>query len=442
MIVLFLLALQTGDSTRLTVGQAVERALASHPTVGVARAMRDRSVADLADARAAQRPRFSVDAALNQYQEPTIVKPLHGFDPTNPPLFDRSLVQGGVSASWTLYDFGVRSSRVRMQDALGGAAAAAMTTTEAQLVARTVTAYARVLTARGVLTAHDQRLAALAATLDRVKQVVAEGKAARVDQLRIETEIQRARADRIGTVAQLEVAEQDLAQLANLPAGSVRRASLTPLQRVDAGVESDTTSASRDALVARAMRSSAEVLEFEQRARAANATLMGARATGMPEVRLSGAYLDRGRLRGDFSAEWQLGMAVSYPLYTGGVRQAAADRASADDRAATDQLRIVRMNVESGIDRTLGSLRESRARVDALASAVDQSAELVRIEQLSLDVGAGTRSEYLDAVANLLRARASLIEAQHAGIVARVELARLVGELSREWIARTVEPRQ
>jgi hypothetical protein len=32
-----------------------------------------------------------------------------------------------------------------------------------------------------------------------------------------------------------------------------------------------------------------------------------------------------------------------------------------------------------------------------------------------------------------------LIEAQHAEIAARVELARILGDLSREWLARTVE---
>jgi hypothetical protein len=35
-----------------------------------------------------------------------------------------------------------------------------------------------------------------------------------------------------------------------------------------------------------------------------------------------------------------------------------------------------------------------------------------------------------------------VIEAQNAELTARVELARLVGELSRDWLARTMESSQ
>ena len=64
--------------------------------------------------------------------------------------------------------------------------------------------------------------------------------------------------------------------------------------------------------------------------------------------------------------------------------------------------------------------------------------EVVRIERLSLDVGSGTQSDYLDAEAGLLRARASLVEARHAAVTARIELARITGELSLDWLTRTL----
>jgi outer membrane protein TolC len=191
--------------------------------------------------------------------------------------------------------------------------------------------------------------------------------------------------------------------------------------------------------VARARTSSTEMQEMQQRSRAAGAGLSAARATWFPELRLSGAYIDRGRWLDDFSAEWQVGVAVSYPLFTGGSRQSGIHRAAADDRAATEQLRAAGLNVELAVDRSFAALREAHARVAALKTAFEQSAEVVRIERLSLDVGSGTQTEYLDAEANLLRTSASLIEARHAEISARVELARITGELSREWLARTVE---
>jgi len=428
------------DTTRLTLDVAVDRALASYPTVAAARARADGAAADLGAAKAAWLPRLTLDGSLSRFQEPMVVAPLHGFDPTNPPLFDQTLIQTGLTLNWTLLDFGARSSRVRTQRALAGAADAASRTAEQQLVARVVAAYLRVLTARDLVAAQDQRLAALAAVSARTRQMIAEGKAARVEGLRVEAEARRAEADRIAGAAQLDVAEHDLAQLTALPYAAVRTAPLPGLRLADTAFATDTSAAVRGTLVARARQASTEVLEAEQRARAADAARGVAQAAWFPEVRVAGAYVDRGRWEGDFTAEWQVGVALSYPLFVGGGRRNAVRRATADGRAAAEQLRAVGLNVEQGVDQALAGLRQAHARVAALRSAVEQSAEVARIERLSLEVGAGTQTDFLTAEANLLAARAGLIEARHAEIGARVELARITGELSRDWLARIVEP--
>ncbi len=440
MIVVLLCAALLQDTTALTLGRAVDRALAAYPTVAVARARADGAAADVGMAKAAWLPRVSLDGSLNRFQEPMVVAPLHGFDPRNPPLFDQTLIQSGLTLNWTLFDFGGRTARVRAQRALAGAADAALSGTELQLIARVVTGYLRVLTARDLVAAQDQRLAALAAAAARTRQLMAEGKAARLDGLRVDAEARRAEADRIASASQLDVAEHDLAQLVQLPYQTVHTAPLAALRLADTTLATDTAGAVRAALVARAREASAELLEAEQRARAADATRDVARATWFPELRVAGAYVDRGRWAGDFAAEWQLGVTLSYPLFTGGGRVSAVRRAAADGRAAAEQLRAVGLMVEQGVDQALAALRQAHARVAALQSAVEQSAEVARIERLSLEVGSGTQTDYLAAEANLLSARAGLIEARHAEIGARVELARISGELSRDWLGRIVEP--
>jgi outer membrane protein TolC len=423
----------------LTLARAVERAIASHPAIAAARAGHDRALAELGDARAAERPRLTADASLTQFQEPMVVLPLHGFDPGNPPLFDRSLVQSGVSFGWTLYDFGQRSARVRAHGALGDAAFAAVSTAERQIIARTSNAYVRVLSARGVLAAHDQRIAALRAAAARMRSLLAEGKAARVEQLRVDAETQRAVADRIGTESQLAVAQQELAQLMGVSArelGEFPSSGVTLQREVVGDFATDTNESSRRALVEHALRSSSELRELADRSRAASALVAASHATRFPELRALGAVVDRGRLKGDFAAEWQLGVALSYPLYTGGSRTHLIARAEADERAVRQQALVVRLNIESGIDRALAALREAHARAAALESAVEQSAEVARIERLSIEVGSGTQSDFLAAEAALLQVRAGLIEARNTEFSARVELARLTGELTRDWIAR------
>ena len=91
------------------------------------------------------------------------------------------------------------------------------------------------------------------------------------------------------------------------------------------------------------------------------------------------------------------------------------------------------------MDETQATLDGARSRVAALEAAVLQSAEVARITQLARHVGEGTQTDYLIAEAGLFRARSSLVQARHAVIAARVELARVLGELSRPWIARSLE---
>jgi outer membrane protein len=435
---LFAAAIQAQDTTPLALDVVLDRALARYPSVEAARARAEGAAADVGAAQAAWLPRVSFDGSLNRFEEPMVVAPLHGFDPTNPPSFDRTLIQPQLSFSWTLFDLG-RESRIRAQRALGRAADAAVSSTEAQLTSQVVNAYLRVLAARDELAAQDQRLAALTGESQRTMQLLAQGKAARVDALRVDAEAKRARADRIAGAAQADVAEHQLAQLAGLPFEAVHGARLIALTLADTSLAADTTAGGREDLVRRALSASPDIQELEQRARAAGAGLAAARATWLPQLRANGAYIDYGSGPGVFSPQWQVGVTVSYPIFTGGGRLSAVRRAAADHRAATEQLRGARLNVEQGVDQALAGLREAHARVAALETAVQQSDEVARIERLSLEVGSGTETDYLDAVAKLLSARAGLIEARHAEIAARVELARMTGELSRDWLAQALE---
>ncbi len=410
---------------QLTLGDAVTRALRQYPSVAAARAVHDRTLAEVRETRAATLPRLALDASATQNQLPGLVYPLHGLpsaaNPTAVPVFDRTVFQGSAFVSWTFFDFGARSSRTRASTALAGAAAAALSTAEQQLIARTATAFLRVLTLRQTRDAHDQRLAALTAELGRTRALLAEGKIARVNVLRADAARARALADRTGTAAQLDVAEHDLANLIGTSADS-----LAPVALIDSTPP------------AAAHIASTEVLEAENRVRAASTAAAAVRATRYPELRLLAGIVDRGAPSSSLKAEWQAGLGISYPLYTGGQRGGAIARADADARAAAEQLRLAQLNASQSAERALASIIEAHARAEALRSAVAQSDTVASIELTSLSVGSGTQTDYLEALSQALNARSSLIEARNAEIAARIELARVTGELSPDWIARTL----
>ncbi|NIP80470.1 MAG: TolC family protein, partial [Gemmatimonadetes bacterium] len=141
----------------------------------------------------------------------------------------------------------------------------------------------------------------------------------------------------------------------------------------------------------------------------------------------------------DPAPEWQAGLRVSWPVFTGGARARAVERAEAEASAARADALLAAREVADAVDRALVAYRSARARVEALEAAVAQSEEVARIEALALEPGAGVQTDYLRAEAELLQARAGLAEARHGVVEARVRLAQATGELTPEWLLRMTE---
>ncbi|HEU5261171.1 MAG TPA: TolC family protein [Gemmatimonadales bacterium] len=430
----FGLLLAVQDPTPLTLDQAVSRALDRYPSVLAARARRDAARAGIGEATAAWWPRLSVDGSAVRHQEPMIVAPLHGFDPTRPPEFDPTLLQGNVALSYTLFDGGVRSARVRQARAARATAEAGVEAAEAELIASVTTTYLGALTARGVLEAHDRRLAALTGERARVTQLLAEGTAAQVELLRVDAALAAAAADRVTAQQQLSLALRELARLVEqdrrtVTAGSLRAVRLADTSRIE----------DEGSLITRARAANPDVERARQAVVTARAAHAAARAAWFPEIRLQGAYLGYGSGAGDFIAEWQGGARVSFPVFTGGARGSASARAAAQARSADSELALAERRIEAGVDQALSVVTEAATRRAALAAAVGHLMEVVRIERLRLEAGAGVQTDYLRAEAELLSARASELEARHAEISARVELARVTGDLTPAVLRRIVE---
>ncbi|MGD0993476.1 MAG: TolC family protein [Gemmatimonadales bacterium] len=433
MIVPLLLAAALGlqDTTRLTLADAVRRALESHPTVAAARDNRAAAEASVGEARAPLFPRLTAGFSATQYKIGNLIYPLSGISLTNLPAFNSTLSQASLSLGYTLFDFGGRTSQLRLAQAQERKADAALDAASAALISRVANAYLRVLTTRGVLQAQEQELAALEAESRRVAQMEDQGKAAHVEVLRLAAQASRARADEVGTRAQLDVAERDLAQLVALPV-EIARTQLAPVRLAD------TTMADRATLVASAEQNSPDVAQARRTAEAAGAGVGVAQASLLPQLQLVAAYVENGHSFTGYRPWWNAGLQLSYPIFTGGSRGSAIRRNEADERSAAEQLRSAEQASELSVDGALATVAAARATVDALVSAVAQSEEVERIRLLSVQVGSGTETDYLDAEATLLSNRAALVQARHAEIAARVELARVTGVLTPELLTRMV----
>lgn len=428
------IAAQEPETASLSLAEAVERALAAHPSIGGARAALAEASAAVGEAGAARLPSLTINASAFQYDDPMLVAPLHGLDLSRVPPFDETLLQGGATLAYTLFDGGARGARIRRARAEAAAADAGLGGAEQALASRVTDAYLRIVLERQVIEAHDRRIGALEAERDRVRRVLEVGRGAEVELLRADAALAEARAARIRREAALDVAERDLSRLTGDAHEAIRGSRLGSLGLAD------TALASRDALAARAAEASPEVRAARQRLAAADAGLSVARGARWPEFRVLGSFIERGSAAGDREDEWNAGLQVSYPLYSGGAVSRRIERGAAGRTAAEADVRLAELRSAEQVDGALAAARESGARAASLAAAVAGFTEVARVEQLRLDAGAGTQTDYLRAEADLLAARADLAAARHAMVAARVELARATGELTPDWLRRNLEP--
>lgn len=431
-----LAAQETPAPSRVSLATAVRRAFDHDPVLGASVASGEAAHAAVGEARARWFPVVALTGSATQFQEPMIATPIHGFEPDRIPPFDETLFSAGVTLQYTLFDGGARGARVRGARARADAALAAVDEAAQGLVARVVRGYLAVLGSAQVLDAHERRLAALDAELGRVRLRRDAGKAADVEVLRVEAVLAAARADRVHTAAALDVAERELARLMGVARDTVRAARLVPVAP-DAAPVPD-----REELMARALVASPSLDRARREHAAAVAGRAMAGAARWPSLDLVGGYVDRGGLETKHQLEWNVGVQLSYPLFTGGAVSGAAARADAESRAAAQRVRAGEQHVEGDVDRALAAVEETGARVASLETAATRFAEVVRIELLRLDAGSGTQTDYLNAEADLLAARAALVEARHGAIAARVDLARVIGALDLAWVDRLVENTQ
>jgi len=413
-----------------TLATAVERALATHPSLAAAEAEVARARADLATEGAGRRPDAVLAASAFRYEEPTIVTPIHGFTPGEIPEFDTGLFQGGAHLRYLLWDGGGRSARIDRGARRLAAAEAGSRGEEQRLAAVTVNAYVRALILAHTVAAHELRLSALEAERARVELLLAAGRAAEVDLRRVQATVAAARAEQVALAVSLDSAERDLGRLLDIDVSAARAARLRPVTAPGAGAVGP---GGRERLLARALAANPALARAEEELAAAAASVETARAARRPSVRLEGNLLGFASVDVDATEEWNAGVRLAVPILDGAL-DAGVARAEAVRDGAEQALALTRRDVEAQVDRALATLAETAARAESLDEAVARFAEVVRVERLRLENGVGIESDYLDAEADLLAARAAATEARYGIVAARAELARVEGVLTTAWL--------
>lgn len=396
-----------------TLAQVVERTLCANPETRAAWAAARIRAAELGQALGAYLPELNLGAGLSRTGDDALPN-------------DHWAWQTGLSASYLLYDFGGRDANRKQAEALLAAANLGHETVVRDLFREAVSAYYRLVIARGAVIAARESEAAALETVKASEARVKAGAAVPADRLQAQTAYSQRRLERIRSEGEAATLQGELASLMSLPADAPLE--LSEPGELLSGLLLENSMEATGLLIEIAKQRRPELAAAESRVVANRAAVRAAKAAGRPVLTAQAdtRYVDSGPADGWDSS---IGVNVSVPLFTGykttyrvraaqeQVKQAEAERDRVENAVALDVWRGWQA-LKTGGEAYVQAL-------DLLESA--QAAE--KLTRGRYQAGLGSVLDVLNAQTNTAFARQTQLQTRYSLDIARADLARAVGDL-------------
>ena len=389
---------------------AIRQGLAGSPTLAGARATLERSQADLAAVRGAQKPQVDANAS---YQRERINLAAFGFSgfPGLPPIQSPTINLYSIGGSVS-YDLDVFGGKKRATEKA-----------QAQAEAAARQADAAYLSLSGNMALQAMKIASLRGQIAATKQIIADDRRVIEIVRAAEAAGGEAHSALSGGVAQLAEDEALLPPLQrDLDAARHQMALLagkSPAEWTAPDFDFARITAPADtpvSLPSQLVRNRPDILQAEANLHAATAAVGVAIANQYPDIKLTAVLTQEAIKPGDIfkadSAAWDLLGGVTAPIFHGGTLKAQRRSAEADARIAFARYEqtVLKAFVEvSDVLSNLGSDQHAIASLDLANQAAESAA---RDAQNALRLGGGPMVDVVQAQRTLSRARRALVEAQ------------------------------
>lgn len=452
------------DRIALSLTQALDRALGRSEEVRLARAQLDQAAAQAQAARSAYLPQLNTQIAYTRtlrsvfqgagFQVPDSLR----FDPdptrsleqrvryletatpnaafgalgglfSDLPFGRENTWVGGVALNQPLFAGGRIQSSVAAADRAADAARASVDEASAEIAFQVKQAYYGAVLAEESATIVQASVELARQHFERVQRLLDAGRASDLELLRAEVEVENLRPELVRARNARDVALLDLKRLVNVPMDAVVELTTT-LDSPSAG----------EAVRLPSLEEAAPLLGRRAAVRAAEAQV----ALGEEQVDIAAsAYLPTVSLTGnmnwqafpsgtfpvndDWRGDWNLGVAVQWPLFEGFRRDADIEAAEAQVEQAELRLDQLREQIQLDYERALGELDRARAQIEAAGRTVAQAERVYELTQLRFREGVATQLDVSDARLALQQARMNRAQADHDFQIALARAQRALG---------------
>ncbi|HSH28740.1 MAG TPA: TolC family protein [Thiohalobacter sp.] len=409
----------TRAAESLTLEQAIARAVQANPQLQSERFTHDARALERGIARGRRYPTLDLGAAYTHSSEPGLVHPI--TEPGVFPPLDKDIVNADLSLQLPLYAGGRLVAGESLAEHETRGARQRLNSSAQALIFNVVATFARVLQLDELYAAQTRRLASLEAEAEQIAHKISEGRATRLEALRVKAQQSQARFDQAATAQAMRDARRLLAAYMD------RESIVQPLAPFS--LDSIILPDSRRQAVQRAREINPRMLQARAQLGSAEDRLAIARADQRPQVDLLATARDR--LGSDWEGrdDWDVQLALSMPLFDAGIRKSRTDQANFERLSSKQQLRSVLNDVVAEVEAAFGDVTTTRTQVAAARQGLAEADEALRIETRRYRAGRGTITDLLSAEAARWEAVATLNQAGFDVLVAQVRLLKAVGDL-------------
>lgn len=425
-----MLALWAGSAQAadaLSLSEAMTRALAANPAIRSRQAELQKQTLEKDIASGQRLPKADLSAGYTRYAYPSLVTSIR--QPGVFPPLDRDIANIGIALSLPLYAGGKLVAGESLAEHNREAASQSLRGAGQDLLFNVTATYTKALHLRDLHKSATARIRTLETEEAHISQRLAQGRAAKLELIRLQTQLSQARHDLLA----IGQGERDALSLLAVLLGESRQ--LPPL--ADIAPARVALPNSRDDALARAMGRHPDLLRAQALSKAASDKVNVAAGDRRPQINLVAKAQETtgGDWRGYDDA--QIGVQATIPLFDGSIRKNRLAQAGLERRKSELLVEETTHQLVSDIEQALGAVTESRARAEVAKQGESEAEEALRIETARYQAGESTVSDLLGAETALWSARVNRLQAGYDVIASQARLLRAIGELSPE----SFEPR-
>lgn len=333
---------------------------------------------------------------------------------------------GKAEASWLLFDFGGRGSRIGRTRAYLDAANFAYNAALQEMVLSVQTAYLNLLAAQESLVSANASLDTYKQSYDEAKKRYKLGMVSLSDKLQAKTRYEQALLTVVQAENRVKQFSGALAVLVNLSPDAQIRLAKPQFDDKTVQIENDNV----QELMQLALENRPEIHAQESTAEASKENLQATKTGFLPKLSAvaSASYNDNWKYSSPYKTDASAGLMLSWPLFSGFSTVYQTQQASYQYKQAKNQTEGLKRQVENEVWNAYQNYKTAVRSYEISQTVLESAEENERVAFRYYEVGKGDIINLLSAVAQLADARQNKITAFYSLLLSKANLYRSIGK--------------